>query len=79
MSFIDFYENRIKPVNDHLGVLLEENKKQFILTDTKQIRVLDQSSDSILVEVLSGDDLLSPEEREANYYAHDNHEDEDDE
>lgn len=49
------------------------------LTSTTQIRVLDQSADSILIEVLSGDDLLTPEERAAIYYAHDNHEDEEDE
>lgn len=76
MSLLDFYDNRIKPTYDHLGVLLDENQKQFRLTSTKQIRVIDQSHDSILVEVLSGDDLYTPEERAANYYAHDNHEDE---
>ena len=74
----DLYE-ALRPVKKPMKPRPYFQTKKPILTDTKQIRVIDQSPNAILVEVLSGDDLMTPEERAANYYAHDNHEDEQDE
>lgn len=50
--------------------------KKPILTDLKQIEIIDQGEDSVLIHVKSGDDLLTPEERLANYLAGDGWEEE---